>query len=323
MEDASHRQPALLIGSSNPLLGQRLAHELGMLPGRIDLQRFADGEPYVNIRERLRGRHIFILQSCSLPTAQHLIELCLMLRAAQDQEPASITALLPFTAFRRQEWKDASGEPVSAKLAVEMIELAGATHAIAIDLHTTTNETFFRIPLTHLHTWDLLVDALQAELPDLASTTIVAPDEGSQWRVSAIARRLGTPIAVLEKERPSHDHVTITGLAGEVQGRHVVILDDEVCTGGTALAAASMLREAGAKSLRYAATHAVLAPPAVERLKEAGFQHIFLTDTIACSPEKQLASMQILSVAPLLAQAVRTHLATLQTQETEYMSTVS
>ncbi len=308
MEETDRRQPVLLVGSSHPELGVRLATELGVPPARLVLETFTDGEPYVNIEERIQGRHVFVLQSCLRPAEKHLLELCLILRAARDLKPATLTAVLPFMPFRRQERRVTPGEPIGAKLAVEMIENAGATHAVAIDLHATTNETFFHIPLIHLHAWDLLADALREDIKHPERTTIVSPDEGSQWRVSAVARRLDAPIAMLEKQRPSHDRVVITDFSGDVRGRDAVLVDDEICTGNTAAASAAVLRGAGARHIRCAATHAIFAGKAYRRIQEAGFRKIFLTDTIPFPSERQLPTIQIVSVAPLLAEAIRSHI---------------
>lgn len=311
MKKEAPEKPILFVGSSHPELGRRLSEEMDILQGKMEIERFADEEIYINLKEDVAGRHVFVLQSGHEPSSEYILELCFMLRAIRDHNPASLTAVLPFTPYRRQERKAKPGEPVSAEFVIQMIELAGTTHAITIDLHSTTNETFFEIPLTHLHSWDLLADAIRTEIEDISNLTVVGPDEGSRRRASSIAHRLDVPMAIMRKQRPKHDKVVITDFAGEVDGRDLLIVDDEVCTAGTIAAATERLKKMGAKKIYFAITHPILTHPGSERLHHSHLDIVYVTDTIPIVGEKIIPKLHILSVAPMLAKAITEHTNTL------------
>ena len=308
MKKRAADEPILFSGSSHPELGESLAKELGVKPGNVQLQQFSDGESYVNVLEDVADRHVFVLQSGHVPANDNLMELCLMLRAVKDLGPASLSAVMPFMPYRRQERRVEPGEPVSAELAIKMIELSGATHAIAVDLHATTNETFFDIPLDHLHAWTLLSNAAREHVGSLENLTVVAPDEGSRRQASSVAHELGVPLAVMNKKRPGHDKVVITDLAGDVEGRNLLIVDDEVCTAGTITAAAERLKKVGARNVYFAVTHPVLTHPGPERLKHSHLDGIFVSDTIPVPETNLNGKIRVVSVAPMIAEAIRKHM---------------
>ncbi|MCA9375811.1 MAG: ribose-phosphate pyrophosphokinase [Candidatus Doudnabacteria bacterium] len=302
--------PILLTGTSHPTFAKQLAKELGISLGRLHVDRFEDGEIHVELKESVEGQHVFVVQSCYTPSAEYLLELCLILRAVRDNAPASLTAVLPFMCYRRQERKLTPGEAVGAELVTQMIEIAGATSSIAVDLHATTNETFFTGNLIHIPTWDLLANATRELLGDISNLTIVGPDEGSRNRASSVAHRLDVPLAIMNKKRPNHDTVVITDFAGDVENRDLLLVDDEICTANTTIAAAKRLRKMGANRIFLAATHPVLTQSAAHDLNKSLVEHVITTDTIPHTTSELPEQTTVVSVVPLVANAIREQLYT-------------
>jgi len=267
------------------------------------ITRFADGEYDVKIGESVRGADVFLVQPTCQPVSENLIQLFIILDALRRASAGRVTAVIPYYGYARKEKKTQARDPISAKLMADIITLAGANRVIALDLHADAIQGFFDIPVDHLTAEKLVVDYIKKlRLPN---AVIVSPDIGGAKRVGDVARLLDLPIAFAYKRRPKDDVVSEQRVVGEVQGMDAVIVDDLISTGGTLVGVSQALRAEGATSVRVLATHGVLAGDAVEKLVNSHLEEIVITDSIPLPPDKQHAKIKVLSVAPLLAEAIR------------------
>jgi ribose-phosphate pyrophosphokinase len=267
------------------------------------ITRFADGEYDVKIAESVRGADVFLVQPTCQPVSENLIQLFIILDALRRASAGRITAVIPYYGYARKEKKTQARDPISAKLMADIITLAGANRVIALDLHADAIQGFFDIPVDHLTAEKLIVDYIgNLRLPN---AVVVSPDIGGAKRVGDVARLLDLPIAFVYKRRPKDDVVSEQRVVGEVAGMDAVVVDDLISTGGTLVGVSQALRAEGATSVRVLATHGVLAGNAVEQLASAPIQEIVITDSIPLPPNKQHPKIKVLSVAPLLAEAIR------------------
>ncbi len=290
-------------GSAHPALAGEICTYLGMEPGKVHLERFSDGEVYVQVLDNVRGADVFVIQPTCAP-AENLLELLLLCDAFKRSSAARITAVVPYYAYARQERKDRPRVPISAKLVADLIEAAGADRLLTIDLHAPAIQGFFNIPVDHLLAAPSFMEHLKAQ--GLEDTIIVSPDAGGTERARHFAKRLGAGLAIIDKRRTGHNVAESIRVIGEVEGHHCVIVDDIVDTAGTLTGAVRALLEGGAKSVRGCFTHPVLSGKAIERLRESPVAGITVTNTIPLDEARRSCDkINVLSIAPLLGEAIR------------------
>jgi ribose-phosphate pyrophosphokinase len=293
-------------GRANVPLAEKIAQCLGDPLGKITLQNFPDGEVWCRIEEDVRGRDVFVVQPTCPPVNENLMELLIMLDSFKRASAARITAVLPYYGYARQDRKDVGRVPITAKLVADLITIAGATRVLALDLHAAQVQGFFNVPVDHLHASPVLCDyirTLQIPAPDFV---VLSPDEGSIKRVLAYQKRLGGAIAIVDKRRSSATETQQANLIGAtLQDKVAVIFDDMISTAGSVVGAAHVAKFNGAREILGCATHAVLCGPAISRLKESPIKQLVVTDSIPLPPDKQLPRIKVLSVAPLLADAIK------------------
>ncbi|MBU1149229.1 ribose-phosphate pyrophosphokinase [Patescibacteria group bacterium] len=300
-------EPILLSGSANRPLAKKVAEELGIKLGDVLLQKFSDGETYLNIREQLAGKQVFIIQSGSLPANENLMEMLLLIDAAWRLEPKKIVAVFPFLPYRRQERQMKPGEPISAQLVADLVETAGADKAIILDVHSRQILNFFDIPVTQISATEKIAIYFKGLIRD-DSWVLVAPDQGSLWHTENAADVFAIPIVQILKERTKHDRVAQMQLVGEIKNKNVILIDDEVNTAGTLVEAVSLLKREGAANIYFGCTHGVLSGPAIDRLTNAPIKEIVVTDSIAQPKEKITKKIKIITVADILAEAIKQEL---------------
>ena len=305
-ELAAYRPPKMLFaGTANPALAAEVAAHLGIAVGALQITRFADGELYVNFEQSVRGADVFLLQPTCPPIDQHLLELLVLVDALKRAAAGKITCVLPYYGYGRQEKKDAPREPITAKLIANLLVTAGANHVVAMDLHADAIQGFFDIPVDHLTALHIIADYLLNKDFRGKDVVIVSPDEGRVKKVRRIAGHLGVPLAVGYKTHPDHGVSSVTHLAGDVRGKTCIVYDDMISSGGSIDEIVTALLAHGAEpDITVATTHALLVGAAVERMGRPEITELVLTNTIPLPPEKRLAKMTQLSVAPLFAAAI-------------------
>ncbi|GAB6939245.1 ribose-phosphate diphosphokinase [Isoptericola variabilis] len=301
------RTLVLATGRAHPELAEAVAKELGIELLPVSAYDFANSETYVRFSESVRGSDIFLLQSHTAPVNQWLMEQLLMVDAAKRGSARSITAVAPFYAYARQDKKSRGREPISARLVADMLRTAGADRILSIDLHTPQIQGFFDGPVDHLWAMPVLVDYVRTRV-DLTNAAVVSPDAGrirvaEQWA----AKLGGCPLAFVHKTRDvtRPNQAVANRVVGEVEGRDCVLVDDLIDTGGTIAEAVKVVMDAGARSVTVAATHGVLSDPAAQRLQECGATEVVVTDTLPITADKRFDKLTVLSIAPLVARAIR------------------
>ena len=302
----SRSQMLLLSGSANRALAEEVAAQLGQPLCRVTVRRFADGELFVKIDENVRGRDVYIIQPTN-PPAENIIELLLLMDAAKRASAARVTAVIPYFGYARQDRKDQPRVAISAKLMANMVSMAGADRVLAMDFHQHQLQGFFDLPVDHLYAAPAFVNHYrQKALKDLV---VVAPDVGSAKMARGFAKRLNASIAIIDKRRPSANIAEVVNVVGEVTGKDCLIPDDMIDTAGTMAEAVTALKRLGARDIYCCATHALLSGPAVERLSNAPFKEIVVTDTVPVPREKRFPGLTVLSVGELIGRAIRyTHI---------------
>ena len=292
----------LISGNAHRELSQAVADELDIPLADAQVDTFPDGEIDIKVNEDLRGRDVFVLQPTCPPVNQNWVELLLLLDTLRRSSAGRITAVMPYYGYARKDRKDEGRVPISAKVVANTLVASGAERVVTVDMHAAQIQGFFDIPVDHLYARPVLLEAIRQL--DVHEPVVVTPDVGGIKMARAYAKRLHADLAIVDKRRLSGSETVIEHVIGEVEGRNCVIVDDMITTGGSISQAAEILRRSGAKKIFIAVTHAVLCGPAVERLDAAPLDKILVTDTIPpgeTSPRK----LQICSVAPLIARAVR------------------
>lgn len=301
-----NRKLKVFSGRANMPLADRIARCLGDPLGRVTLSNFPDGEISVRIEEDVRGRDVFVVQPTCPPVNDNLMELLVMLDSLKRASASRITAVLPYYGYARQDRKDVGRVPITAKLVADLITVAGANRVLALDLHAAQIQGFFNIPVDHLHGAPVINDFIRSLNVPTRDLVVLSPDEGSIKRALMHQKKLGGAIAIVDKRRSSATETKQANLIGaSLEGKVAVIFDDMISTAGSVVGAANVARCNGVRELYACATHAVLCGPAVERLRDAPIKQIVVTDTIPIPPQKQLANLKALSVAPLLADAIK------------------
>ncbi|MEO0073259.1 MAG: ribose-phosphate pyrophosphokinase [candidate division WOR-3 bacterium] len=290
-------------GRANEPLSRRICSLLDIPLGDMRVDNFADGEIRVVINENVRGKDVFVVQPTP-PPADNILELLLMIDALRRASAERVTAVIPYFGYARQDRKDKPRVPLSAKLVANLLERAGAGRILTMDLHAEQIQAFFDIPVDHLFSAPILIDYLKTRPVD--SLVVVAPDTGRANRARGFARRLGTnvPIAIIDKRRPRPNETEVHNVVGEVSGFDAIIFDDMIDTGSTLLNAADALLRCGARSVSAVATHGVFSGKAVPRILASQLKEVVITDTIQQPPGRENERIRILSVAPLLAEAI-------------------
>lgn len=293
-------------GRANIPLAEKIAECLGDPLGKITLQNFPDGETSVRIEEDVRGRDVFLVQPTCPPVNDNLMELLVMLDSFKRASAARITVVLPYYGYARQDRKDQGRVPITAKLVADLLTVGGADRALALDLHAAQIQGFFNIPVDHLHAAPVINDYIRGlDIPP-RDFIVLSPDEGSIKRALMHQKKLGGAIAVVDKRRSSATETTQANLIGaSLTGKVAVIFDDMITTAGSVVGAAHVAKHHGAREIYACATHAVLCGPAIERLHDSPIKQIVVTDSIPLPPHKQLPRIKVLSVAPLLADAIK------------------
>ena len=289
--------------NSNKPLAQKVAAAVGVPLGKISVDRFSDGEIRINIEESVRGDEVFLVQSTSAPVNDNLMELLIMIDALRRASVKTINVVIPYYGYARQDRKARSREPITAKLVADMLEKAGASRIIALDLHAAQIQGFFNIPVDHLMGAPLLADYFLTKGLD-KDAVVVSPDHGGVTRARKLAEFLKAPIAIIDKRRPRANVAEVMNIIGDVKGKRCILIDDMIDTAGTITLAAQALIDAGATEVYASATHAVLSGPAIERIEKSPIKRMVLTDSIQLPEEKRIDKVDQVSVGELIGDAI-------------------
>jgi ribose-phosphate pyrophosphokinase len=295
----------IFTGTANPDLTEEICRALGCPLGVAMIKRFADGETHLQIQENVRGADVFLVQPTCTPVDHHLMELLLMMDALKRASAERITAVLPYYGYARQDRKDRPRMPISARLVASLIERAGASRVLALDLHAAQIQGFFDIPVDHLFSAPVMIEYFAGRY-DRRELIVVSPDAGGVERARSFAKKMNVPLAFIDKRRTEANVAEVMTIVGEVRGKHCLIVDDIVDTAGTLVQGAEALLEQGAKSVAGCATHPVLSGPAVERISTSALQELVVSNSIPLSEAAEnCCKIRVLSVAPLLARAIQ------------------
>jgi len=293
-------------GRSNPELTRRICDYLGLGVGGFSISNFPDSEICCKVEEDIRGRDVFLVQPTSPPVNEHLMELLIMMDCCKRASAERITAVIPYYGYARQDRKDEGRVPITAKLVANLITRAGADRVLAMDLHAAQIQGFFDVPVDHLYAAPVLDQYFRDMDLDPRELVVVSPDEGSTKRALRHKERLGGSLAIVDKRRSSAEQTSQENIIGaSVEGKIAIMFDDMISTAGSICGAAKVLHERGATKIYVAATHGVLVGPAIERLKASPIVEVVITDSIPLRPEQMLPKIKVLSVAPLLGEAIK------------------
>ena len=291
-------------GRSNPLLASKIASFARCNLGEMSIKTFSDGEIWVKYEENVRGCDVFLIQSTNGP-AENILELALMADAAVRASAESVSIIMPYFGYGRQDRKDQPRVPISSRVMIDIITSMGADRIVTMDLHSTQIQGFTKIPFDHLYSRMVLIDAITSLGFNPELSAVLAPDVGSAAMSQAYAKRLEMNFALIDKRRFAPNESKVSHLIGELEGMDVLIIDDMIDTAGTTVSAAEAAIEKGAKSVTAIATHGVLSGPAIDRLKNAPIKTVVLTDTILIPDEKKLKNMNIVTVADVFGAAIK------------------
>lgn len=294
----------LFTGTANPRLGASVAEQLGVPLGNVDIHRFRCGEIYVRYLETVRGDDVFVIQPFAAPVNESLVEMLIMIDTLKRASADRITAVVPYYGYARQEKKDAPREPISARMVADVLTTVGANRVVVIDLHAPAIQGFFNIPVDHLTALPMFVDYCRARR--ISNGIVIAPDAGRVKTAERLASRLDMPVGVVYKRRPSHNVSEVTHVIGEVEGKTCIIIEDIIDTGGSVVNVVEALLKGGARpEVLVCATHAVLSSDAPVRLSHPAIAELVVTDTVPIPEDRMLDKISVLSVAPLIAEAIR------------------
>lgn len=294
---------AVFSGNGNMKLGEGICKSLKIKPGLCKVDKFSDGETRVKIGENVRGKDVFVVQPTGEPANDNLMELLIIIDALTRSSARRITAVLPYFGYARQDRKDQPRVPITAKLVANLIARAGANRVLTIDLHAGQIQGFFDIPLDHLFAVSIFVNYFKKK--KINNIVIVSPDVGGIKMARAYAKRFNAGLAIVDKRRLSDVTAEVMHVMGDVKGKNVVIVDDVVATAGSITEAAAALKENGAKDIYAAITHPVLCGPAIQRINKSFIKELVVTDTLILRKDKIGKKVTQLSVAPLLAEAIK------------------
>ncbi len=296
----------LISGRGHPELSLEIAEHLGLPLGAVRVADFPDGEISVQLDHNIRGRDVVLIQPTGPPSNDNLMELLILIDACRRASAARITAVIPYFGYARQDRKDAGRVPITAKLVANLIVQAGADRVLTMDLHAAQIQGFFDVPVDHLYAAPILDEYFQSLGVPAEEIVVLSPDEGSIKRSLTHVRELGGSLAIVDKRRRSATETEQANLiGGPIEGRTVLIFDDMISTGGSIVGAVEVAREHGARDIYVGASHAVLCGGAPARLRDAGIKQCVFTNSLPLTGDKQLPDMTVVSVAPLLGEAIR------------------
>ena len=297
---------AVFSGSVNPELANQIVDQLGIPLGSVRLEKFANGEIYAKYNQSVRGCDVFLVQSVAGGNVNDaLMELLIMIDAAKRASARSITAVITHFAYARQERKAAPREPITAKLVADLLQVAGASNIIAVDLHADPIQGFFDIPVNHMTAMPLFVDYFKRKGWDPAQVSVVSPDVGRAKAAKKFQTLLDSDIAIMHKDRPRHNQAEITALIGDVTDKLCILNDDMIDTAGSLCAAAETLKAKGAREVYACATHGIFSGPAFDRIQNSCIEEVIVTNTIPVPVERQVGKIKVLSIAPLMAETIK------------------
>lgn len=291
------------LNSNNPL-AKEIAEEMGVELGKSSVKHFSDGEVQISIEESIRGCDVFIVQSTSAPVNEHLMELLIMVDAVKRASARTVNVVMPYYGYARQDRKAKAREPITAKLVANLLETAGATRVIVLDLHAPQIQGFFDILIDHLVAVPLLAEYFGTKGFNTEDLVIVSPDHGGVTRARKLAERLKAPIAIIDKRRPKPNVAEVMNIVGNVDGKICILIDDIIDTAGTITIGADALIQSGAKEVFACCSHPVLSGPAIERIENSSIKELIVTNTIQLSEDKLSPKIKQISVAKLMADAI-------------------
>ncbi|EOL50728.1 ribose-phosphate diphosphokinase [Enterococcus caccae] len=291
--------------NSNRPLAEKIAAAVGVELGKSSVTQFSDGEIQVNIEESIRGSHVYIIQSTSSPVNDNLMELLIMIDALKRASAKTINVVMPYYGYARQDRKARAREPITAKLVANMLEKAGATRMLTLDLHAVQIQGFFDIPVDHLMGAPLIADYFMEHGIQGDDVVVVSPDHGGVTRARKLAEYLKSPIAIIDKRRPKANVAEVMNIIGQVEGKICVLIDDMIDTAGTISLAANALKEAGAKEVYASCTHPVLSGPALQRIEDSAIKRLVVTDSIYLSDDRKIDKIDEISVGELIGDAIK------------------
>ncbi|MEW6719282.1 MAG: ribose-phosphate pyrophosphokinase [Thermodesulfobacteriota bacterium] len=293
----------IFTGNANPELAKEICAYLCIPLGSAMVKRFSDGEINVEIRDNVRGVDVFLIQPTCPPVNDHLMELLVLMDALKRASAKRVTAVLPYYGYARQDRKVLPRAPITAKLIADLLAAAGVSRVLTMDLHAGQIQGFFNIPVDHLYSSPVILDYIKANYRN--DIVMVSPDAGGVERARAMAKRLNASLAIIDKRREGPNVAQVMNIIGEVDGKTAVMVDDMVDTAGTLVQSAEALRAKGAKHIYACATHAVLSGPAIERLENSQLEELVVTNTIPLGEKSLCRKIRVLSVAPLLGEAIK------------------
>ena len=300
------RELKIFSGRANQSLAEDICGFLHLPLGSISLTSFPDGESHCKIEEDVRGRDVFLVQSTCPPVNDHLMELLIMIDSCKRASAARITAVIPYFGYARSDRKDEGRVPITAKLCANLITRAGADRVLTMDLHAAQIQGFFDVPVDHLFAAPVLNEHFKKMNLTDDDIVVVSPDEGSIKRAIGHVKRLGGRLAIVDKRRASATETKQENIiGGPLDGRVALMFDDMISTAGSICGAARLVQEAGAREIHVAATHGILCGPALERIEEAPITSVVLTDSVPVEGDRKIPQIQVLTVAPLLAEAIK------------------
>ncbi len=303
MDRSAYEELVIFSGNAHPELAQSVCAYLETPRGACEVSTFSNENIFVKVQENVRERDVFLIQPLTSPVNTSIMELLIMIDAMKRASAGRVTAVVPYYAYGRSDKKDQPRVPITARLLANLIETAGADRLLTMDLHAGQIQGFFNIPVDELTALYLISRYFKEKR--IENLVVVATDVGASKRARNLAQSLNAPLAIVEKRRSSNDEDSeVLNVIGEVDGRRAIIVDDEINTATTIVNAATALRERGVTAIYAAATHAIFSVPAIERLSEPAIDTVVVTDTIPVSAEKQIAKLEMLSVAPLFGEAI-------------------
>ena len=295
----------ILGGNANPELAKAISAQLDVPLSTMEVGRFSDGEIRVMIAESVRGADVFVVQSTCPPTSENIMELLVILDGLKRASARRVTAVIPYYGYARQEKKIKPREPITAKLVADVITVAGANRVLTVDLHSPAIQGFFNIPVDNVPAGPILARDMEERGYGGPDTVVVSPDVGGVGTAKALADRLNSGLAIIAKRRPGVNEVEILEVIGELEGKRAVLIDDIIDTGGSIVSAAQAVADRGAKEVSAYATHPVFSGNAVERLQRSALKEVVVTDTIPLPEGKQTSKIRVISLAPVLAEAIK------------------
>lgn len=300
----SNKKVKIFSLNSNPKLAQEIADKVGLPLSHCDVTIFADGEVSINIEETVRGYHVFVIQSTNAPVNENYMELLIMLDALKRASARTINVVMPYYGYSRQDRKAKARQPISAKLIADLLQAAGATRVLSMDLHAAQIQGFFDIPIDNLQGMPIIAKYFRSKNFDKDDIVVVSPDHGGATRARKLADYLQAPIAIIDKSRPKPNVAEVMNIVGEVDGKIAIIIDDMIDTAGSISVASYALLENGAKEVYAACTHPIFSGPATERIEKSPIKELVCTNTIRLSEEKITNKINQLTVGELFGQAI-------------------